>query len=171
MVTSTATATTAATVITTMESYGRWECVTDDPPWAARDGAGAVTFRGRMWLMGGWNHTDPVLFPDANGQTSSEVWSSADGASWTLEVAEAPWPSRHCSGFLVHDDAIWLVGGDNGRGPYQKDVWRSSNGVEWELVSAATVCPSHLATRSSDAPTAAANRCWPRGRGRTGRST
>ena len=134
---------TAATVITTMpESYGRWECVTDDPPWAARDGAGAVTFRGRMWLMGGWNHTDPVRFPDANGQTSSEVWSSADGASWTLEVAEAPWPSRHCSGFLVHDDAIWLVGGDNGRGPYQKDVWRSSNGVEWELVSAATVCPT-----------------------------
>jgi hypothetical protein len=116
--------------------YGRWRCITDAPPWAPRDGAGAVVFRGKMWLLGGWNHTDPSTFPDENGQTCSEVWSSMDGASWKLELAEAPWPSRHCSGFLVHDDAIWLVGGDNGRGPYQKDVWRSTDGVNWELVLA-----------------------------------
>ena len=34
--------------------------VTADPAWAPRDGAGAVVFAGRMWLLGGWNHTDKI---------------------------------------------------------------------------------------------------------------
>src|SRR5206468_4221373 len=35
-----------------------WEQVTAKAPFAPRDGAGALTFQGRMWFLGGWNPGD-----------------------------------------------------------------------------------------------------------------
>ena len=54
---------------------------------------------------------DEAHFPHPS-DTVSEVWSSADGAEWVLETAQAPWPGRHCAGWLVHDDQLFVVGGD-----------------------------------------------------------
>jgi hypothetical protein len=92
-----------------------------------RDGAGAITFAGRMWLLGGWN-------PDEPGATNSEVWSSTDGIDWRLE-AEAPWEGRHSAGYVVNNGRMWIVGGDLQRGHYQNDVWSSADGVNWEMVT------------------------------------
>jgi hypothetical protein len=36
----------------------QWTRVTLEAPFAARDGAGALVFKGRMWLLGGWNPGD-----------------------------------------------------------------------------------------------------------------
>ncbi|MGE3779682.1 MAG: hypothetical protein AB7F89_21000, partial [Pirellulaceae bacterium] len=60
-----------------------WELVTDAAPWAPRDGAGALTFRGQMWLLGGWNPSAAhrSFFPRI---CNNEVWSSPDGTAWTL---------------------------------------------------------------------------------------
>ena len=96
-----------------MPRFATWSLVTDEVPWHPRDGAGACVFRGRMWLLGGWNHQEPLNFPREEGSNCAQVWSSADGRAWRLELARAPWPPRHLSGFLVHDDEMWLVGGDN----------------------------------------------------------
>ena len=122
--------------------------MTDEVPWHPRDGAGACVFRGRMWLLGGWNHQEPLNFSPEEGSNCAQVWSSADGRAWRLELARAPWPPRHLSGFLVHEDEMWLVGGDNGSGYYQKDVWKSGDGLHWECVLESAPWPdraSHIA--------------------------
>ena len=59
-----------------------WLPVNRQAAFAPRDGAGVLSFRDRMWLLGGWNPGDKVHFPRI---CNNEVWSSADGAAWTLE--------------------------------------------------------------------------------------
>lgn len=92
-----------------------------------RDGAGALSFQGKAWLLGGWN---PANVP----VTNSEVWSSADGVNWLL-VTKAPWEGRHDAGYAVLNDKMWIVGGDKNSGAYQNDVWSSADGVNWVQVT------------------------------------
>jgi hypothetical protein len=58
----------------------RWVEVTKQAPLAGRDGAGALVYEDRMWLIGGWNAVDKQHFPRV---TRNDVWSSEDGAHWT----------------------------------------------------------------------------------------
>ena len=109
-----------------------WTCVTDEAAFAARDGAGALVFRDRMWLLGGWNPKDKAHFPRI---CNSEVWTSRDGAAWSLAAPEAPWEGRHTAGYAVHNDCMWIVGGDCNQGHYQNDLWQSADGVDWRLVN------------------------------------
>jgi hypothetical protein len=109
----------------------RWVQVTDQAPFAPRDGAGAVVFADKMWLLGGWNPLDKATFPQT---CISDVWSSVDGATWT-RLPDAPWEGRHTAGYVVHDGKIWIVGGDAIQRHYQDDVWNSSDGVHWNCVT------------------------------------
>lgn len=109
-----------------------WQRVTESAAFAARDGAGALTYKGKMWLLGGWNPGDKVNFPKV---CNSEVWSSVDGKDWKLETKQAPWEGRHCGGYVVFKDKMWIVGGDCNQGHYQYDVWNSTDGVKWDLVT------------------------------------
>jgi Concanavalin A-like lectin/glucanases superfamily len=92
-----------------------------------RDGAGALSFQGKMWLLGGWNGGYAPA-------TNSEVWSSTDGLNWT-RVTVAPWERRHDAGYAVLNDRMWIVGGDRNTGHYQNDVWSSADGVNWQQVT------------------------------------
>jgi len=94
-----------------------WVLVNRQAAFAPRDGAGALSFRGRMWLLGGWNPGDKVHFPRI---CSNEVWSSADGAAWTLEKPNTPWRPRHAASVFVHAGALWMVAGNN----MESDVWK-----------------------------------------------
>ncbi len=109
----------------------RWEQVTLKAAFAGRDGAGAVVFKDRMWLLGGWNPGDKVHFPTI---CNSEVWSSADGKEWLLALLQAPWEGRHTAGYVVHQGRMWIVGGDANQRHYQNDVWHSADGVQWARV-------------------------------------
>jgi hypothetical protein len=111
-----------------------WKAVTLQAAFAARDGAGALVFRDRMWLLGGWNPRDKVHFPAV---CTSDVWSSDDGRTWRLELPQAPWEGRHTAGYVVHRNRMWIVGGDVIQGHYQNDVWSSADGIHWDLVCAA----------------------------------
>ena len=113
-----------------MPTY-QWTKVTDQAAFAARDGAGALVFNNRMWLLGGWNPGDKVHFPEV---CNSEVWSSTDGARWRLENPPAPWEGRHTAGYVVHQGRMWILGGDANHRHYQNDVWISADGVNWERV-------------------------------------
>ncbi len=120
----------------------RWELVTMDAPWAPRDGAGILSYRGAMWLLGGWNPRDKTSFPLI---CNNEVWSSADGKAWTLVKPntfrdtsfdpDSDWEGRHCAGYVVFKDKMWIVGGDCNQGHYQNDVWSSTDGRTWEHVN------------------------------------
>ncbi len=119
-----------------------WEAVTPNAEFAPRDGAGALTFRNRMWFIGGWNPGDKSHFPQI---CNNEVWSSADGATWSLEKPNTfldgtfdpatDWEGRHTAGYAVLRDKMWIVGGDVNQGHYHHDVWNSSDGRNWNLVN------------------------------------
>jgi hypothetical protein len=125
-----------------------WVQVTKQAPFAPRDGAGALTFRGRMWLIGGWNPGDKKHFPRI---CNNEVWSSADGATWTLEKpntflddsfdATRDWEGRHTAGYVVFQDKMWIVGGDVNQKHYQSDVWNSADGKHWTYVNRGRAVP------------------------------
>lgn len=108
-----------------------WEQITLNASFAPRDGAGALTFYGRMWLLGGWNPTDKTNFPKI---CNSEVWASRDGLDWTEVSPEAPWEGRHTAGWVVHHGRMWVVGGDCNQRHYQNDVWSSLDGANWTLM-------------------------------------
>lgn len=108
----------------------RWTCVTQQASFAGRDGAGALTFDGKMWLLGGWNPDDKEYFPKI---CNSEVWSSTNGLAWTLVSQQAPWEPRHTAGYVVHAGRMWIVGGDPIQGHYQSDIWSSADGIAWRL--------------------------------------
>ncbi|CAN5489797.1 hypothetical protein BH09VER1_BH09VER1_51690 [soil metagenome] len=109
----------------------QWTKVTGTAAFAPRDGAGALVFKERMWLLGGWNPSDLIHFPKI---CNSEVWASEDGLKWELIVKAAPWEGRHTAGYLVHADKMWILGGDANQGHYQNDVWNSADGVNWKKV-------------------------------------
>ncbi|MBL7942743.1 MAG: T9SS type A sorting domain-containing protein, partial [Flavobacteriales bacterium] len=117
-----------------------WVEVTDALPFSARDGSGLLNFDNRLWLLGGW---DPPNHPPH--YTHSEVWTSTDGATWSY-VLDAPWPARHCGGWIAGDDAMWVVGGDP-QSNCLTDVWKSEDGTEWIQVLDAIpgYVPRHMA--------------------------
>jgi hypothetical protein len=119
-----------------------WKQVTAKASFAPRDGAGALTFKGRMWLIGGWNRGDVKNFPRT---CNNEVWSSADGKEWRLDKANTfldstfdatkDWEGRHTAGYVVFEDKMWIIGGDVNQGHYHFDIWNSSDGKNWTHVN------------------------------------
>ncbi len=119
-----------------------WVQVTGKAAFAPRDGAGALSFKDRMWLLGGWNPGDKKHFPRI---CNNEVWSTRDGVAWTMEKPNtfldknfdpaSDWEGRHTAGYVVHKEKMWIVGGDVNQGHYQNDVWNSSDGRNWNLVN------------------------------------
>lgn len=121
-----------------------WQLVTLKAPWAPRDGAGILSYHGRLWLLGGWNPNlaDHQYFPLT---CNNEVWSSADGAEWSLVKpntfkdasfdCESDWEGRHTAGYAVFAERMWIVGGDCNQRHYQNDVWSSTDGKRWDHVN------------------------------------
>ena len=111
-----------------------------EAPFPGHDAAGALVYNNLMWLIGGWN---PVVY--APMIATNEVWNSPDGIHWT-EVKPntfmpgvfnplTDWEGRHTAGWVVFDNKMWIVGGDNNSGHYQSDIWNSSDGVHWTKVT------------------------------------
>lgn len=120
----------------------RWVNVTPKAIFAPRDGAGALVFQDKMWLLGGWNPGDKARFPRI---CNNEVWSSTNGAEWFLEKPNTflssefnpalDWEGRHTAGYVVLNDRMWIVGGDPIQCHYQNDVWSSADGKRWQCVN------------------------------------
>lgn len=119
-----------------------WELVTSNAGWSPRLSPGFVVFKNRMWILGGtadfYKNNDTTLFND--------VWSSADGKEWKLELANAPWSKRAHAQAVVFDNKIWLMGGGQ-RFPKaiaNNDVWCSADGVHWKQVTATAQWPPRM---------------------------
>lgn len=121
-----------------------WKLVTPKAPWVARDGAGILSYREQLWLLGGWNpiQADRASFPMI---CNNEVWSSANGIDWTLVKpntfkdrsfdVSSDWEGRHTAGYVVYKDRMWIIGGDCNQRHYQNDVWSSKDGRSWDYVN------------------------------------
>lgn len=106
----------------------------DRAPWEARHSFGHVQHGGRLYVLGGdalHSHYQP------------DVWSTSDGATWSLETERAPWGDRVLHRALAHDGALWVMGGQTMPDlvyetpqpvVFYNDVWRSTNGQTWTRV-------------------------------------
>lgn len=110
-----------------------WALETDDAGWSPRLGPGYAVFRDRMWILGG---TEDFYESDET-TLKNDVWSSADGRTWRLELANAPWSKRAYGQTVVFDGKLWHMGG-GARAPAtvtRNDVWCSEDGVSWTQVT------------------------------------
>jgi hypothetical protein len=111
----------------------QWKQVAGHAGWSPRLAAAIVEFKGRMWILGG---TEDYYFGDRHS-LKNDVWSSADGRTWTQATANAGWAPRAYHQAVVHAGKIWVFGGGNYVPEYQayNDVWSSSDGVNWTQVT------------------------------------
>ena len=65
-----------------------WTQLTADGGFPARDGAGALVYDSKLWLIGGWNPSDSTNFPRT---CNNEVLNSEDGVTWTQVKANTFW--------------------------------------------------------------------------------
>ena len=78
-----------------------WTSVTLRAQWGPRAGHHAVSFDGRLWVIGGSDLSG--VFPNA--------WCSLDGRTWTRATSGAPWGYRSGQAVAAVAKRIWVIAG------------------------------------------------------------
>lgn len=102
-----------------------WDLVTDKAPWKNRRSVSAVSFKDKLWVMGGWDQY--------NYKYTNDIWVSDNGTDWNIATSTSPrWEGREGQIVLEFNDRLWFMGGVNftKRITYN-DVWSSSDGYTW----------------------------------------
>ncbi len=134
----TSTPTSTPTGTPTPNAFGGfvWGAATTNAAFPGRQSPTGLVYNNAMWLIGGYNPTNNYL---------NDVWSSTNGASWTNVLPDLTGGSstqfigrtNHTS--LVFNNAMWVIGGDNGLlGGVLNDVWSSTNGSTWTQTASAS---------------------------------
>ena len=101
----------------TDSSATSWMQLVPNAPFGGRWAHVVLAFNHRLLVIGGVSY--PTIYRD--------VWSTADGQTWSLVTNDAMFPSRGWFACDALDSGIVVVAGggcdDNGRGPYYADVW------------------------------------------------
>jgi hypothetical protein len=90
-----------------------WEQATGAAPWHPRLWFSAVTYRDRIWVLGGWSNN-----PSTNW---NDVWHSRDGKNWSQLKSNVVWKERHEHSAYVFQDKIFVAGGH--AQPLSSEVW------------------------------------------------
>lgn len=98
-----------------------WEQVTEAAPWPPRLWFSAVTYRNRIWVLGGWSNNP--------SQNWGDVWHSADGKTWKQLKTGTIWKERHEHSAYVFQDKIWIAGGH--AQPLSSEVWSLELPKDW----------------------------------------
>ena len=96
-----------------------WRENTSNAGWTSRESHQVVAYRGRMYLMGGF---EPGV--------RNDVWSSLAGKNWSLVTGSAGWSARGNHQALVHNGRMYVLGGNDGS--LRRDVWSSADGENWK---------------------------------------
>ncbi|MBD3275831.1 MAG: hypothetical protein GF372_10985, partial [Candidatus Marinimicrobia bacterium] len=108
--------------------------------WTERSNHANESFNNRLYVFGGYNYNS------TDGSTYyNDVWTTTDGLNWDEETYNnpAPWSGRRSMATVVHDNALWIIGGntsDNSRENYGSvsDVWNTTDGSNWVQVADST---------------------------------
>lgn len=110
-----------------------WTAVLDHFPWGPdRHEPSLLVHRDRLWLIGGTDEPagGPLVY-------RNDVWSSADGVTWTLATASAKWGPRRWQSVISHEGRLWIMNGAN----FERwqdtfgnvaDIWISDDGSSWQ---------------------------------------
>lgn len=127
---------------TSCKNY-RFTLVNKKAKFEPRDGAGALYFNKKLFLIAGWYPSHNRKWPKA---TNNEVWVSNNfGETWDLIKPNTygtksfdnkkDFMGRFMGGYVNHNGYMYILGGDIEQKFHINDVWRSKNGKEWELVN------------------------------------
>jgi hypothetical protein len=113
-----------------------WTSVTGRAEWPPLAGHQALSFDGKLWVIGGHYH-----FNGYDGD-SPMTWFSDDGRRWRLATKGAPWGYRVGFGAAVADRRIWVISGaivDSYGYIVQilSDVLSSTDGANWRYATTA----------------------------------
>src|SRR5437016_4526393 len=97
-----------------------WTLENGSPAFSTRFGHNCLVYNNRMWVSGGYHSTNPAANAD------NEVWSSADGITWTQENASPVFAPRGYPSSVVYNQAMWVIGRRASIGNYFADVWNLS---------------------------------------------
>lgn len=109
-----------------------WEIVNDNVPWGSRDWPAFLSFKNKLWMIGGG-----IGYGEDNLINFNDVWSSEDGVNWTQVTSDAKFPPRYWFNALAFDGKLWILGGwqvpepDDDQYGNRNDVWVSSDGENW----------------------------------------
>jgi hypothetical protein len=98
-----------------------WTRVVEHAPWAPRMWFIAKVYRGRLWIIGGYDNVHHKNFGD--------VWYTDDGENWTKYPTENAFSPRHEPTCYVYDDSLWVIAGNEW--PVRNDAWRLSLPEGW----------------------------------------
>lgn len=139
--------------------------------WRVRDG-NTLTWlpaRGRFVMVAGWNGelvpegfstVGPEVYPPEN--TTDEVWSSADGVTWTLDLphGHGQFERRHAHNTPLWNDRLWMIGGDHHQGKYNHDVVSSADGLTWQVELGPGATPPPWSERALQVSGVYAGKLW-----------
>lgn len=74
------------------------------------------------------------------GRQPGEGEVDVEDGRWAQATSEAPWSGRYGHACVVHDDAMYVIGGQTMTGA-SNDVWSSEDGFTWSLVTEAAGWP------------------------------
>ncbi|HEU5135744.1 MAG TPA: Ig-like domain-containing protein [Steroidobacteraceae bacterium] len=132
---------------------GQYDQTTLDDVWSSADGVTwraenaapfgprrhvtTLVFNNRLYVLGGFNS-------GWNFSTSySDVWSTADGSTWTQDLAAAPFGGRSRAYLLPYRGRIWLLGGNDRLRP-KNQAWSTTDLVNWTFEhTSAPFSPAH----------------------------
>jgi hypothetical protein len=107
-----------------------WETLAERSNLPERVFYGAVAFKDKIWLIGGFD----------GRRYYNDVWNSADGINWTRAAEKTAWSERNPTRIIVFKDRLWLIGGgvidgEKTNNPNAgKEVWSSADGINWTEV-------------------------------------
>lgn len=90
-----------------------WEQAIAEAPWSPRLWFSALTYRDRLWVLGGWSNNP--------AKNHGDVWYSKNGIQWEQLTTEHCWKARHEHSSYVLNDQIYVVGGH--AQPLSSEVW------------------------------------------------
>lgn len=90
-----------------------WRLETENAPWHPRLWFSAVSWRGCLWVLGGWSNN-----PHRN---HGDVWYSRDGKQWEQLKCGTMWKERHEHSAWIFKDRLWIGAGH--AQPLSAEVW------------------------------------------------
>ena len=112
------------------------------PEGAPRRYSANVVHNNKMFMIGG---------QFKGGYLSSDVWSSADGKTWTL-VSTGAITARMKAGVISYDNKLWLIGGQTGLGVCSSEILVSEDeGLTWAAPEEDALLPAEFTPRAGHA--------------------
>ncbi|MDQ3801415.1 MAG: hypothetical protein M3384_18490 [Acidobacteriota bacterium] len=112
--------------ISRTRDFRSWETLAEKSNLPERVFYGAVVFKDKIWLVGGWDGKN----------YHNDVWNSEDGVNWRRVAEKTAWTPRTAR-VIVFKDRLWLIGGgvidgDKVNNPNAgREVWTSQDGINW----------------------------------------